>query len=117
MIHQGTVVWQLGRIHQAYATYSKNGVRRARRPFDSWWEPGSIWAVTDPSDALEFSAFQIGVTLREIGGLGVVDEIIGLFRDEHGPDATGWLANIWGELQPDCDARQQFVLRFGGRSA
>lgn len=107
-----TVIWQLRRIHLAQASYVKIGVREARRPFDSWWEAGSIWAVTDPADALEFTVFQIGVTVRQIGGLALLDKMTARFGVD-APDALPWLVEIWVALLPDWEAREAFTAKFG----
>lgn len=109
----GLMIWQLRRIHDAQASYRQIGVRSSRRPFDSWWDPGAIWAVKDPADALEFTAFQIGVTLREVGGQVLLADVAERFGLES-PVALPWLVGIWAGLQPNSEAREAFVAKFGG---
>lgn len=106
-----TIIWQLRRIRQAHASYAKIGVRKARHPFDSWWEAGSIWSVTDPADALEFTVFQIGATVRQIGGLKLLDEMTARFGVD-APDALPWLVDIWVALLPDWETREAFKAKF-----
>lgn len=105
------ILCQLGRIFSAAQALRRQDSEPSKPV--AWWEPGSVWSARDPSHGLDFAAFQIGVTAREIGGLPVLTAIVSALAEKSGGPAAQWLAEIWAELQPDWEARSQFLSSLG----